>query len=208
MDQDLEVKFAQEKLIQRITDALLAINKCAEDMTERGSGVYLKGEEYQFRIVGRKDDNDKFTLLYLRNNPQLKDVVIGDATFSHDDMCIYFEHIDNPPVDNFDGRLAKRVSLADIEDYLEMSGMEPWGRINKNKKKEVMKMFGLDANKKYTINRIPHRNRFNKVVCGLCITGSERIDREWLTSGLASFEAKTFTTDGALAHELRQMARQ
>lgn len=73
--------------------------------------------------------------------------------------------------------------------------------------KELMKKIfheaGIDTNKEFELVEVLHRPITSKEPWfGLRVQGEERLDREWLESGIASFEARTYTTDASLRAEL------
>lgn len=73
--------------------------------------------------------------------------------------------------------------------------------------KELMKKIfheaGIDTNKEFELVEVLHRPVSSKEPWfGLRVHGEERLDREWLESGVASFEARTYTTDVSLRAEL------
>lgn len=73
--------------------------------------------------------------------------------------------------------------------------------------KELMKKIfheaGIDTSKEFELVEVLHRPVTSKEPWfGLRVQGDERLDREWLEGGIASFEARTYTTDASLRAEL------
>lgn len=73
--------------------------------------------------------------------------------------------------------------------------------------KELMKTIfyeaGIDTSKGFELVEVLHRPVSSKEPWfGLRVQGEERLDREWLEGGVASFEARTYTTDASLRAEL------
>lgn len=73
--------------------------------------------------------------------------------------------------------------------------------------KELMKKIfheaGIDTSKEFELVEVLHRPTTSKEPWfGLRVQGEERLDREWLEGGIASFEARTYTTDASLRAEL------
>jgi hypothetical protein len=65
---------------------------------------------------------------------------------------------------------------------------------------------GLDISKGHCIRKCLHRPRSSNIPYdGLRFEGTERVDKEYLISGLASTEAKLFTEDSSLREALRQL---
>lgn len=73
--------------------------------------------------------------------------------------------------------------------------------------KELMKKIfheaGIDTSREFELVEVLHRPVTSKEPWfGLRVQGDERLDREWLEGGVASFEARTYTTDASLRAEL------
>lgn len=73
--------------------------------------------------------------------------------------------------------------------------------------KELMKKIfheaGIDTSEEFELVEVLHRPVTSKEPWfGLRVQGDERLDREWLEGGVASFEARTYTTDASLRAEL------
>lgn len=76
--------------------------------------------------------------------------------------------------------------------------------------KELMKKIfweaGIDTTQEFELNECNHRPITSKEAWyGLMVEGFERLDKEYLVSGLASFEAKTYTKDASLRLTLLQL---
>lgn len=182
----------EQLTVQRITQSMLNEGKCVEEL---------------FHRLDRKGD-EPFLHTYLRVVSDESGMIIDGRQYTHYEMILFFNSVDSPS-EELELRLAKRVSMSDIEDYVGQYYGKRWKDFKFKEKQDILYGFGLDVKggKRYYVDRITHRNRANKVVTGLCVAGSERIDKEWLTSGLASYEAKIFTTDGALNRDLMEMGR-
>lgn len=62
---------------------------------------------------------------------------------------------------------------------------------------------GIDTSKEFELLEVLHRPVTSKEPWfGLRVQGDERLDREWLEGGCASFEAKTYTPDASLRNAL------
>lgn len=76
--------------------------------------------------------------------------------------------------------------------------------------KELMKKIfweaGIDTTQEFELNECLHRPITSKQPWhGVRVEGFERLDKEYLISGLASFEAKTYTKDASLRLTLLQL---
>lgn len=69
--------------------------------------------------------------------------------------------------------------------------------------KEIFYQAGIDTVEKFEIVEVLHRPVTSKEPWfGLRVHGSERLDKEWLQTDVASFEAKTYTKDKSLRDTL------
>ena len=65
---------------------------------------------------------------------------------------------------------------------------------------------GIDTSKEFELVEVLHRPASSKEPWfGLRVQGEERLDKEWLSAGCASFEAKTYTKDASLRLTLLQL---
>ena len=65
---------------------------------------------------------------------------------------------------------------------------------------------GIDTSKEFELVEVLHRPASSKEPWfGLRVHGEERLDKEWLTGGCASFEAKTYTPDASLRRALQEL---
>jgi hypothetical protein len=76
--------------------------------------------------------------------------------------------------------------------------------------KELMKKIfweaGIDTTQEFELHECNHRPVTSKQPWyGLRVEGFERLDQEWLLSGAASFEAKTYTKDASLRLDLLRL---
>lgn len=186
----------QELVIQRITNALLNEHKVAEDVFKPKEGESMGSAL------------NRYVANY--NNPQ--SMTIDNKRFCMEEMKLYCEDIDNTPKE-LPIKLAKRVSLGDIESDVKKYLGTRFNKLSDEEKIDLLWEYGLnvkpevEGSSKYYVIRCIHRNRQNKPVKGLCIVASERTDKEWLMSPMASFEAKTFTADGELCRDIYRMSR-
>lgn len=116
-------------------------------------------------------------------------------------------------------RLAKRVSVKDIKEYLEQAGKPKWRKLEQKEKDEVLRGFGLDILRGdmedvgegemegYVTREEVHRRLNGEVEYGVVVVASERTDPQWLASGLASEEAQMYSSDPTLLRELRTLMR-
>lgn len=188
-----------EKQIQKITNHLLRNNKTAEDIF---NDVFW-GKENQ-------------TYMQAMNNRQehreASQINVYGTLFDKEAVGYWCESVD-APASVYTMTLPKIVSMSDIESDLKRYLGKSWKQLSYDEKLDVLWEYGLsvkagmDEASKYVINRQIHRNRNNKLVDGLVVIASERLDKEWTSTPMASFEAKTFTTDGSLSRDLTEMSR-
>lgn len=70
----------------------------------------------------------------------------------------------------------------------------------------ILWTYGADISKPYIIRKVLHRPRTSKEVYdGFRVEFTERLDKEYLLSGMASIEAQLFTKDKSLAAELMSL---
>jgi hypothetical protein len=73
---------------------------------------------------------------------------------------------------------------------------------NEAELKQILYNAGLDTNQSYEHQVNQHRNNFNEVYTGSRFVGLERIDSDWIESGLASREAKDKASGSRLLVDL------
>lgn len=187
----------KELTIQRITNALLDASMVAEDVFSPKEGESMASAFKRYLAVNKK-------------HPGV--FVIQGKRFTDSEMQLYCEDIDSTPKE-LPIKLAKRVSMSDIESDVKNHLGKRFNQLSDDEKMSVLWEYGLNVKpesegaSKYYVYRCIHRNRSNKVVKGLCIVASERTDREWLSTPMASFEAKTFSTDGEMCRDINKMCR-
>ena len=72
--------------------------------------------------------------------------------------------------------------------------------------KEIFYQAGMDTSKEFELVEVLHRPVSSKEPWfGLRVQGDERLDKEWLSAGCASFEAKTYTSDASLRSALASL---
>ena len=72
--------------------------------------------------------------------------------------------------------------------------------------KEIFYQAGMDTNEPFEIVEVLHRPATNKEPwIGLRVHGMERLDRAWLSSNYASYEAKIHTNDPFLRETLKSL---
>lgn len=70
----------------------------------------------------------------------------------------------------------------------------------------ILWTYGADTTKPYIVRKTLHRPRTSKEVYdGFRVEFTERLDKEYLLSGMASIEAQLFTKDKSLAAELMSL---
>lgn len=81
-----------------------------------------------------------------------------------------------------------------------------WAKNNIEEFHNILFQLGMDISIPYDWQvNIPHRNYFNEVAICDRIVGNERLDRDWLESGLASREAKDKAQHNHLLIDLYRM---
>lgn len=98
------------------------------------------------------------------------------------------------------------ISMADLM-YVE-GFAEAYGKAEDNDEslKEILYKCGVDVQKPFDWHFCTHRRITNEVVTCLRVEGHERIDKEWLNSGSASYDTKIDSyEDITFRHELRKM---
>lgn len=188
-----------EKQVQKITNHLLRNGKMAEDVfSELFWGK--EGQLYMEAMSNRQEHREA------------SQINLYGELFDAEMIGYWCESID-APASVYEMTLPKIVSMSDIESDLKRYLGKNWRDLSYNEKLDVLWEYGLnvkagmDEASKYVINRQIHRNRNNKLVDGLVVIASERLDKEWTSTPMASFEAKTFTTDGSLSRDLTEMSR-
>jgi hypothetical protein len=73
---------------------------------------------------------------------------------------------------------------------------------NEEELKQVLYKAGIDTNQPFEHQVNQHRNNFNEVYTGSRFVGLERIDADWISSGLASHEAKDKASGSRLLVDL------
>lgn len=73
---------------------------------------------------------------------------------------------------------------------------------NEAELKQILYKAGIDTNQSYEHQVLQHRNNFNEVYDGSRWVGLERIDSDWIDSGLASREAKDKASGSRLLVDL------
>ena len=180
--------------IQRITQSMLNDGKCVEEL---------------FHRLDRKGD-EPFLHTYLRVVSDESGMTIGGKQYTHEEMLLFFNSVDSPS-EELELPLAKRVSMSDIQSDLNKYLNTTWKDLSYEQKLGVLWEYGLNVLKesedssKYWVTRCIHRNRDNKIVDGLCIIASERTDKEWIMTPMASYEAKVYTKDVEMMRDIDRM---
>ena len=187
-----------EKQIQKITNHLLRNNKVADDVFNE---VFWgkEGQSYMDAVNNRKEVSEA------------SQIDLYGTLFDKEDVGHWCEHID-APASVYALTLPKIVSMSDIERDLKRYLNKNWRELSYNEKLDVLYEYGLsvkggEESSKYIIKRQIHRTRDNKLTDGLVVIASERLDKEWINTPMASFEAKVFTSDGGLSRDLTSMSR-
>lgn len=195
MDKEQKIK---EKKIQTITNHLLRCDKTAEDVF---NDVFWGKEGMTLTEAMNK----------CSDTAEASQVSLYGTMFSKEDVGYWCEHID-APASVYALTLPKIVSMSDIERDLKRYLNKQWKDLAYNEKLDVLYEYGLsvkggEESSKYIIKRQIHRTRDNKLTDGLVVIASERLDKEWINTPMASFEAKVFTSDGGLSRDLTSMSR-
>ena len=105
-------------------------------------------------------------------------------------------------------KVTKYVSLPDLVSTLKGAGMDG-SKLSGDDLLEVLWLLGLDTKDYKVIERVDtHRTSDNKAVTCLRYICSERMDKEWLESGMATFEAKLEASgDASLNREIASIGR-
>lgn len=143
--------------------------------------------------------------------PEASQIDLYGTLFDTEAVWHWCESID-APARVYALTLPKIVSMSDIESDLKRYLNKQWKDLSYNEKLDVLYEYGLsvkggEESSKYIIKRQIHRTRDNKLTDGLVVIASERLDKEWINTPMASFEAKVFTSDGGLSRDLTSMSR-
>ena len=195
MNKEQKIK---EKKIQTITNHLLRNNKVSEDVF---NDVFW-GKEGQTHMEAMNSH---------KGVAGASQINLYGTMFSKEDVGYWCEHID-APASVYALTLPKIISMSDIESDLKRYLNKNWRELSYDEKLDVLYEYGLsvkggEESSKYFIKRQIHRTRDNKLTDGLVVIASERLDKEWLNTPMASFEAKIFTSDGGLSRDLADMSR-
>lgn len=168
-------------------------------------------------LVLVKDEDELLTAAFLRlygdgSNKYIK-IRIGrdDHSFEYTQLLEYFKYIDKPPEFKYI-TVPKRMALSDIEDVLSQTNIGEFSTLDDKSIAEVLFNLGFDTkynyrsgtNDSWWFEYILYRNNTtNKVEYGKVVVGNERIDKKWLSSGFASYEAKVYTSDMELAKDIQ-----
>jgi|TARA_R110000851_G_scaffold130486_1_gene264130 hypothetical protein len=197
-----------EKFLDKINNALLSAGKCAEDIVT----PKMKGE------TPRETMAQAFLRRY--EGREAETFTFGKVKVSHADLLHYMELIARP-TRNRNFSICHMMGLEDITTLLHVGGYPLWGDLPRNSvedgspsKEEALWNLGFAV--KHTeedteaahfyIERKMYRGLDNRVRSGLVVVGTERTDKEWLSSGQASVEAHTFDRDYEVAKDLQMIA--
>lgn len=100
----------------------------------------------------------------------------------------------------------KFLSMADLMLIPEFP--EAYGKSEEDDSalKSILYECGIDVEKEYDWHYCTHRRMNNEVVTCPRVEGKERIDREWLESGMASYDSRIDSyEDISFRQELRKM---
>lgn len=97
-----------------------------------------------------------------------------------------------------------------VSDLLLVEGFkEAWGTENQESINKILFENGMDTTQDVEIRFCKHRNLQNQIVDCERYEGEERVDRSWLSTGVASLNAwVNSTNDLSLRNELRGMSKE
>lgn len=96
------------------------------------------------------------------------------------------------------------ISLSELQT-VEPRYTEEWSSNNPQELLGVLQGLGLDVNQPWEKQEITHRNKFGNIITCSRWVGCERLDKEWLSSGHASIEAKDKSTGSRLITDIYRM---
>jgi hypothetical protein len=113
-------------------------------------------------------------------------------------------------VENEDSKLIELEPPIQYLSFYDLDGVVGFSSAKSTQNKEMLEdilwRHGADISKPYYIKKCLHRPRTsNQPYDGFRIEFTERTDKEYLLSGIASHEAQIFTTDQSLADELASL---
>lgn len=186
----------KERRIQKIVNMLLDEGMTADDVAKTRED--------------KKGPLETFTEAFERRYKK-ESFKINGRVMPSEDMKEYCAYIDSFSSKVANIPLAKRVSMSDIQSDLNKYLNTTWKDLSYEQKLNVLWEYGLNVLKesedssKYWVTRCIHRNRNNQVVDGLCIIASERTDKEWIMTPMASYEAKVYTKDVEMMRDIDRM---
>ena len=160
-------------------------------------------------------DGDDLVKSFKRDNEQnRRGKKIGDRYFSYEAILEYLEKASGY-TKKTDITIAKIIPFDNINKHLEEQGKD-WKEMSQRDKNKLLYSAGLavmkdkeneEVNSRYEVREMYYRGEDNKTKYGMCVVGSERIDKEWLQSGYASDEAKLYDSDATMRDQLRNMQK-
>lgn len=129
------------------------------------------------------------------------------------------DEVSDPQYDFQTPAVLKTMSIVDLNRYaLYMFGLE-FEKLDDNNKDKLL--WDVGFNVKQCGNKLSdntcfkvvyvtdlHRTGYNKEHFGLRAIGSERVDKYWLNSGVASNAAKLYSSDSELSKDIKLMSKQ
>jgi hypothetical protein len=106
---------------------------------------------------------------------------------------------------NFEIAAVSYISISEIQKVRPEITWEYVNASTSHKKALEQILFDLGMNIKdypYEVQNVQHRNKFNEIVTCERFVGLERLDKEWLSSGYASEEAKDKSKSNKLLTDL------
>lgn len=135
------------------------------------------------------------------------------------DDIVNQDEVDDPQYDFQTPAVLKTMSIVDLNKYSSyIFGLE-FEKLDNNNKDKLLWEIGfnvkqcgekLSDNTCYKVVYVTdlHRTGYNKEHYGLRAIGSERVDSEWLRSGVASNAAKLYSDDSELRKDIKLMSKQ
>jgi hypothetical protein len=96
------------------------------------------------------------------------------------------------------------ISLSELQT-IDRKYNEEWIDSSEQELKQVLYGLGMEVSQNYERQVVEHRNRFGNLITGSRFVGNERLDKEWITSGYASQEAKDKAGGSKLVFDLYRL---
>ncbi len=179
----------------------------------------LLKEDKPILAVLKAHDDDERSLLAILKTCNIKEFKVGDNMYTYEQMEEILPMLSKTQKTRF-LPVPRKLPMSTVEAALKMLGKPRWAKCSEEDKLDVLWELGMCCNSREEVyqNGILVSNEYypsvsmyrddnNKVVYGWIITASERTDKEWLSAGYASQDAKLFTEDAELAKDLAEMGK-